>query len=96
MPLLDNDGVKLADGHADAAGLAKVRVDVVHLLLFASDGFGWAVASTHHAAGAGIENAVVNQLAADLGRAALFLNVRFVLVTEMANRRQNRVRRTLP
>ena len=68
----------------------------MHLLLFAGDRARRAIARADHATGTRIENVVVNQLFAHLRRAALLLDVRFVLVAEMLDRREDGMRRALP
>ena len=61
----------------------------------AGDGFHRAVARAHRTAGAVRLDLVADQGAADLGRALLLVNVRFVFGAEMLQRAHHRVRRAL-
>ena len=67
----------------------------MNFLLFTGNRAGGAIARTDHAAGTRIENAIVYQFFAHLRRTAFLFDVRFVLVAEMLDRRENGMRRTL-
>ncbi len=81
---MDCDGVEIADLHANTAADACIRVDAMRLPAFAADGAYRAISGAHSATGASLcQNFVTDQAAADFCRAAFFVNVGFVFLTEV-------------
>jgi len=82
--LYDFDCVKLTNLVADAAADANLWVNMVNLLTLATNGVHRAVARANGATSAIFRiNFEANQRTANLSRAAVFIDVRFVFVHEM-------------
>ena len=95
--LKDLDRIKLANLVADAAADANLWVNVVSLLTFATDGVNRAVARAKGATRAVFRiNFEADQRTANLGRATMFTDMRFVFVHEMLHGRHYRVGSSLP
>ena len=90
-----DDSAELTGCHAGSALDALGLIDLVLLLDGAADAVHRALAGAGRTAAAGIGDLVVQQSLAVMRRAALFPDVRFVLVTEILDRGEHGVRSRL-